>query len=527
MFDPNDLHPLPRYGLAVAMFDFWKQNDNEFPQIKTFKQLATLADTSLGLNHYGFLLEKNANGPEVGKFVYRNFGDDRGGLRPGKSSGQNTANGYFLSPHVLTSNNSAMMVKEMAGLRKALKGKLTKNYSLKRSFSPMTTKMNAGTRSMSDPSDDVLSAAFTAVATSTPRKAAALDYGSFTNVGLIPDLPFYVQSTGRYPLFEYLVVLDGILHNLKPEVLTGTFDEKKKQYKRPDIFNGNFRYALRNVDFGSLGLVAAISEWRKQSDQHSEEKVEEVLTYLASFPIYIVGYDSIRQEQFGHHLVTLTEGGVLYAMLNDLWKVEFYDSADGRMDYSNPKWKHLIRNVDRFLRFFTPASFQGFLSLRATYPMSFYLIFHKYFLMQGINESILKSAMALGRSINQAAYFEARARTDADKKTNRDLYTYKTRVLASLESNIRSARTADQLLGQLSTTIGRMASMDIDSAAGPFFEAMLTSGPDRIELKQAQNLIVTFMRLRQEHVSSKEEEQADKNELPVDPHGEVDYSEDE
>lgn len=509
----NDWHPLPRYGLAAAIHE-WRRRTGKKRGLPEFTDaaLAELAREALTWIQFGFLLEAQTEGAVADKVRYVQF-DRVEQLDPGSKSGQNSANGYFLAPHVLTSNNSGMMVKEFKSMQKALKGKLDKSYQLKRSFSPQTSKINGGTRSMSDPKDELLVAAFTAIGAASNHKAAALDYDNFTNVGLIPDIPFYLPHEERYPLLDYIRMLSLIQENLD-DAYVGKYDPEKKKYiGRPRIYRGNYREAPNNVNFGIVQLLAAFSGLIERNEGSSPDEVKALVRDLANRPIMIVGYDYNGQQQFGNHLTDLTANGLLYRALEDVWKVELV-GIDAGKKYSSPNWEHFKRNLDRWLRRFDTPAFRGFLSVRANYPGTFYPLIRKHFLMpeQKITEEIVDSAMAMGKSLNSAAYWAADEKFKNDGgKTQRDLYEYKSRVLSSLESNIRSAKGGSQLLSQVSTLIGRMTNSDLSSDSAAFMRAVTTG---EIDYKVAQDLLIAFMRLNQ--TKQKQEGQTDASTAPTD-----------
>ncbi|MBC6995154.1 hypothetical protein QWY85_05490 [Neolewinella lacunae] len=490
----NNWHPLPRYGLAAAIHDWRSRIDNmqAMPELHD-TALAELAGEALTKVQFGFLLEARTEGVAADTVTYSLFNQiDR--LAPGSKSGQNAANGFFLAPHVLTSNNSGMMVQEFKALQKALKGGLDKSYQLKRSFSPQTSKINAGTKSMSDPKDELLAAAYTAVGAATANKAAALDYDTFTNIGLIPDIPFSSPITGGYPLLDYLKSLSRIQKDLA-DAYVGRYDPEKKKYiGRPPIYRGNFRNALNNVNFGILQLLAAFSGLIVQGEEVDKEEIVSLVDILAGRPMMIIGYDYNGQQQFGTHLTEITANGELYRALNEVWKIELV-GVDSAKKYKSPHWEHLKRNLDRWLRRFDPASLRGFLSVRANYPVTFLPLIHKYFLMQEISKEVVDSAMAMGKSLNSAAYKAAKDKYSSDKGvTERNISEYKSRVLSSLEGNIRSAKGGSQLLSQVSTLIGRMTSYDLSPKSAPFMKAVLTG---EVDYKVAQDLLIAFMRLNQ------------------------------
>ncbi len=492
MINPNDMHPLPRYGLATAVAQ-WLERHEEPPAMNTEEDYALLAKESLEHNRGQFMLKAEPAGVDADKRIFKSVKSED--LKPGKANGQVTATGYFTAPHVLTGNNAADLNKEMLNLIKELGSGKFKNYELKRSFAPLVSKINAGSSSMSNPKVDLLTAAFTAVAVSSPSKAAAFNYKEVSNVGVIPDLD-YTGDHDSHPLLDYLYVLDKVTKGIGNDAAIGAYREKDKRYLRPPLFNGNFKHALRNVQLGSVGLLAAIGQWiTENKDELPEDAAlgEAVLEQLANRPIYLFGYQDNRQEQFGHHLVELSQDGYLYTLLKDNWKVEFYDIKSEKK-YSDPKYKHFQRNLDHFLRFFTDASFKNFLATRATYPPSFFHLLNKYFMHSKIPQPIVDSAMEFGRSINMAAYYGAKEDLANDKKTDRDLGDYKHRILSSLEGNIRSAKTPDELLARISTILGRMTKRDITAKADVFMNGLLTQD---IELDQGKNLLLAFMRLNQ------------------------------
>lgn len=503
MFNPNNLHPLPRYGLAAAIYTVSEGKKENFPDITQEGELIQMALTLLKKGRQDFLLKPSHESVDESKVNYTTDYVDDGDHAPGSKYNRNSANGYFLAPHILTGNNSGPLVKELYSLHKLVgTGKIDKLYGMKRSFSPLTSKINAGTRSMSDPPDDLLSAAFTAIAVTTPYKAAALDYDSYTNAGLVPDLDFYDSETDSYPLINYIKVLARILEPDSSDKLKAKYDAKTKKYSRPSIYHGNYQYAPRSIHVGSISLLVALSGWLQQSDNSIEaetvtrDEVVNMLRLLEGRPVYTFGYDANRQETVKSHLVELAREQILFDAASDMFKIRFYDSPD-KLDYSGTKWKMFVRYFDNFLRFFTETSLRNLLSLRMTYPDSFSPIFYKYFTMSkdGIKPEIVDAAIALGRSLNRAAYTSAKEKEGKDKVTDRNVREYKARVLASLESSIRSARTPESLLAQISTLTSRMTNYDLDNNAAPLMRAMVVEGDDHLALPKAKDLIIAFMRL--------------------------------
>ena len=420
-------------------------------------------------------------------------------LNPGKSNQQSAAYGFFLAPHALTDNKPAGIVKEIRAISKKLNKEPDGNFELKRSFCPHIAKINRGDLSARNSKVDILIAAFTAIGTATKSKAAAWDYSqdpkSRKNIGLIPDIPFYLSDKDRYPLLDYLIMLDRIQDNLD-DAYIGKYNPEKSKYEgRPPIYRGNFRHALNNVNFGILQLLAAFSGLIERNVTGSPEEVRALVADLANRPIMIIGYDFNGQQQFNTHLIELTANGLLYRALNEVWKIDLVGVEDKKSKDGSRRLINLKRNLDRWLRRFDAPTFRGFLSVRAHYPTIFQPLIHKYFIMQKISEEIVDSAMAMGKSLNYAAYKAAEDKFANDEGvTERSVREYKARVLSSLEGNIRSAKGGNQLLSQVSTIIGRMTSSDLSPDSVSFMRAVTTG---EVDFKDAQDLLIAFMRLDQ------------------------------
>lgn len=486
MNELNNLHPIVRYGIAAALVRFPELKIN----MEERNELWSLAQVALqdGLNEL-ILYPNPVKDSDTIHYKYmrpEDFGNKK-----------NAAAGYFIGPHVLTNQNVAGIIGETQKLLQTMeKGEEGKNYELKRSFSPIVAKLNAGNKSMSNPKTDVLNAAFTCVAALTSLKPAAYVSfsGDFSNAGIIPDLPIYDEETGEYPLLDFVKLFQemtargmGKNYLKKPT--------KDKKFPRPDIFAGNYPKRPKSFGIGAVGVIAAIGQWA-QEHQDLMLNSKKVLELLEEKPIYIVAYKDTRQEMFGHHLVALSLSGNLYKVLENINRVTLI-GMDDKDKFSNPKWKLFVKYFDDFLRFFNKSSWQNFLSYRATYPIEFFQLLKQYFMEQNkYSEEIILSAVEYGKSLNSAAYFSAKQEVEADKRNNRKgartLKEYKHQVLLQLESIIGSAETGIEIVSRLNSQAGRLSMNDISKNAEAFLTGVSTG---QIPVEDARHLITAFMRL--------------------------------
>ncbi|MDZ7693035.1 MAG: hypothetical protein U5K69_18245 [Balneolaceae bacterium] len=182
-------HPYPRYGLAAVLAhnDIRINGKDSFP---SQEELAKLAAEYINKAMHKYRLhtqdKPKDDAESTLQFRYLAFED----LATTKSEGQTSANYYYLAPHVATGDTSAnrLITEARKKSKKLAKAKgLDKTVKLKRSFSPFTTKLNEGTKTLSNPKGTLLQAGFTLVTTITPIKPAI--QVDFSNQVMIPDLP--------------------------------------------------------------------------------------------------------------------------------------------------------------------------------------------------------------------------------------------------------------------------------------------------------------------------------------------------
>ena len=491
--DYNALHPYPRYGAAVAL----NLADRTPAEVTTPEALAPLVaeaiEQALATYTLRTLDDPKADGTTTLSFEWVKD------LEPGTKSGQIAAKGYYLAPHVTTSDGSTASLLTVArGLAAELRAgdALDKPTALKRSFAPLVAKVNSGNASPSDPKTTRLNAALTALATVTPDKAAAWSGGT---AALIPDLPL-VGTDGDFPLLRY-VWFFGLMRRqfYDTPAAMKTPPSKAGGFKRPRLHEGNFPEAPSNSALSSLGVVASVGWWARHGNTQAVDDPEgwarRLLGLLAEQPLLVVSYDGTRQEHFGHHLVDLALNGDLKAVVQGLRRV-MPTAADS---WNDPKVDLFRMMADRFLRLFTRPALRDFLATRAAYPAELAPVFESYFTthaMTPLSPALVASARAYGAALNKAAYHAAEAEAQADNKRrgdlSRDVREYKQRILVVFESAVQSAKSGPELLAKVGSRAGRLAGFEMPPEAGDFMEAVASGEIDR---EQARDLVTAFMRL--------------------------------
>ena len=500
-------HPYPRYGFAAALVvsELFAVPED----LNTWEDVRQLAIDGLknGLSFFSVYTEDDPSVEGLQELNFKPVPAHK--LSPGKANGQIAAKGYFLAPHVVTSDGSAAnTVGETRLLIQALEKcktekDLFKPYDLKRSFAPLTSKVNNGSKSAQNPKASLRDSAFTCIATLTrfkPAVYAAYQKGSFANAVVIPDLPLYDLShdsqESNYPMLDFVEEFRKMQDGQQEEnLMKSEVAPDKKSYKRPKLHKGNYPKAPSDRNLNAVSLVAAIAEWYKQNLGQGKRAahIKAVLKSLEGRPLYIVSYEFARQERFSHHLISLALEHNVPKLQKAVWRSKIYgvDKPD------DPKRQLLNLAFTHLLQLYTSTDFKNFMTYRAEYPAEFSPIFNKYFMdAENLSPTLVRSARAYGQSLNHAAYRTASKKFEDDLNSGRTGLSkdeYKARILTELESRVFSAKSRPELLSQISITIGRMTGKDFFPEAGEFMEGVLT---ENLSLKQVQYLITAFMRLR-------------------------------
>lgn len=486
-------HPYPRYGLAAVLY----HADVRSVVPETIPEKAELAELAAkfisdALHKYRLHTEdKPIDDADTDlRFGYLKADE----LATKKSAGQDSANFYYLAPHIATGDTSAnrLIGEAKKMIKKLSKGKgLDKTVQLKRSFSPFTTKINEGSKTLSNPKATLLQAGFTMAATLTHYKPAAqLD---FKNQVIIPDLPLN-------DLLLFIDLFEKMSSFETDNLYVRELKAGNKNY-RPPLFSGNYPNAPNTPVFGPVGLVGAMGVWAKRKKVFAQ--MDKVLGRLVTNPIYLVSYEAslFKQIHLGHHVARLAKEQNLPKAINGLYYTEFYNPEHNKRN--NPTRLLFLDMASRFLQHYSKSAFKDFLAFRLQYPHSFSPILEDYFMNEeNISKEIIESARVYGSYLNYVAYLIGKNEAE-NKQTGKNEFEAKARVLAQLESTTMSCKTSTELFARLNVQAGRMSNRDVPEGASEFMEATNTG---RISIDTAKQLILAYMRLKGENLANSEDE---------------------
>lgn len=485
-------HPYARYGLAVTLVEAEiKSVENVLrgePSPLLVAANEVIADS---LERFRVHTADDLESDRVLEFRWLSNEELEG-------SGQKAEDGYYIAPHVVIDDrNARYLIREARSALNDLSNPesvdLERSVKMKRSFAPFTSKLNQGTKSLSEPKSTKLEATFSLVAALTPLKPAA--QVEFTNQVMIPDL-------GMDGMIQFVRLFRSMSSSERGNYLIRERREGSKR-KRPPLFDGNYPDAPRSQAFGPVGLMGAIGQWARRAGRL--EEATPLLEKMAGRPIYLVSYDGglMRQEYIGHHAARLAKTYDLPAVIDSLYRARFYKESDNRPDSNNRK--SYLRMASRFLQLYTRPAFRDFLAFRVQYDPVFLPILTDYFMsQQKIDTDIVQSARAYGSYLNSVAYHIARQEIEQNEQkegggTGRSIYEAKTRALAQLESAALSARRPSALFAQLNVDAGRQSNRDVPAEAERFLEATNTGD---IDFDVAKDLVLAYMRLRSASSSS-------------------------
>ena len=290
------------------------------------------------------------------------------------------------------------------------------------------------------------------------------------------------------------------------------FQEKNKKGEvtkesplRPKIYDGNFPHAPRSSALGPVALLGSIGSWAKEAED--TPWALDVLESLKNAQMYVISYGKAQSFRYNHYLVDLAKENRLSEIIDSLYYTVLLSPGPRNLDNRND-YQVFDLFTARFLIQFNRVSFRDFLAQRAEYPSQTNILFTTYFeKMEGISPETVKSAKALGSWFNRVAYLVAiseRNTPPGAKPTplTADERKIKAKMLVELESAIFSAKTSDDLVSHTIARAGRLAGgIDAPEEAGLFIEKTLVGKamPDGLTLKQAQNMLIAFSRLRNKY----------------------------
>ena len=124
---------------------------------------------------------------------------------------------------------------------------------------------------------------------------------------------------------------------------------------------------------------------------------------------------------------------------------------------------------------------------------------------ENISKELVLSATALGKWLNSICYFAAKNKLG--KASFDEIAKEKNKYIAELESTIMASKSSIDLASRISTRGGRMAHSDMPVEVLPFLQA---SAWGEIEHKVAQQLVISFMRVRGEVSNNKDSNKEEK-----------------
>lgn len=487
-------HPYIRYAQALIMIEHELESSEEI----TSKHIS--AELEKGLSSFRITPSTSFEEKEKVSYVY---------LREAKG---HPKIGVFLSPSIISSERQAKNIwNEGNDIIQSLKTKkLDKIDIIKMSIAPTAGEFLSFSLSNSigrgKPKATLKEISLSAISSTTIFKPC-LQYrvekkgGPETaNTCIIPDISLE-NLTDFILLFKKLM-----LTRSASDLMVGDVRKSKTgvpEPKRPLIFRGNFPNPPRSSALGSIALLGAIGEFAKEEEV--SELAKKVLESLKDATMYMVKYGGAKTFTYNHHIIDLAKGGMLRQIVDSMYYAELYN--EGYRKSQNTEYQKFDLFASRFLQLFNRPAFKDFLAFRAEYPSTLDLLFNVYFKkIEMIDSKIVASARALGRWLNQVAYFAAKAEVKVGSGNYwEELRKVKAKVLVELESSTFSAKTGDSLIAQAVTRAGRISGMDAPAEAVLFMEKTANG---ELQLDNAKNLLIAFSRIKNK-VEQKELPQTD------------------
>ncbi len=492
------IHPYIRYAQALIMVE----NNLTYCEEITGKHI--IAEIENGLNSFRVYPTESVEGKNKVKFDFIKL--EKG----------DTKQGIFLSPNIISSFKESRHIwnKSHYLLEELPKNLLNKIEDVSTSIAPVTgeylsfsinKKIGRG-----NPKITLKDQGLSAITTLSPIKPC-LQYRidkkgkpEMYNVCIIPDIPLdelksFIQVFKRLRSFgtDGDLMMGNVLSKL-----TGKGKTEKTEYeaKPPLIFKGNFPNPPRSSALGSIALLGALGELAKEAQD--SEQVKLVLESLKNSTVYLVKYGNATSFTYNHHVIDLAKAGKLRTIVDSIYYSELVLHGNRFRKDLKPAEKNALVNeyqkfdlfTSRFLQLFNHAAFKDFLAFRAEYPNQVTLLFNTYFIkMEKIDPTIVASARAMGKWLNQVAYFAAKAEVKENSpKYKEELRKEKSKGLIEIESSIFCAKSGTALIAQTITRAGRLSTTEAPNEATLFIDKTNTG---ELSLDDAKNLLIAYSRL--------------------------------
>lgn len=408
--------------------------------------------------------------------------------------------GIFLSPHVISTDGSAKTTwKYINEMLECLSTKKNKTFDALNATTPMAGDYikfsEGGSTSKTSAKLDLKEASFSIISTIARVKPSIYVRKDSLNFCIIPDLPKASELIDFIILFKKMMIqkVDQLMIGKVFSNDSGKGENKKVTSKpdRPLCFYGNFPNPPRSSALGSMALLGAIGEFSKEAEVST--LAQKVLNSLKDATMYMIKYGGASTFTYNHHIIDLAKECKLKEIVDSIYFTQLYN--EGRRTSQSTEYQKFDLFSSRFLQLFNRPAFKDFLSFRAEYPFSLDILFNTYFKkIEMIDPEIVSSARALGRWLNQVAYFAAKAEVkEGTGNYWEELRKVKAKVLVELESSTFSAKSGDALIAQAVTRAGRLSGMSAPIESALFMEKTASG---ELQLDNAKNLLIAFSRLK-------------------------------
>ena len=488
----NTKHFYIRYGCAITLYD------NELSEREKITPKELRFSIQKGLSTFRVEPQQSRFSESKIRFSFV------------KRKDENTKNGVFLSPHIITKDEqqaSNVWAKTSEFLEIDYLGKDNEREHLLRidkdkgkvskSNIPIAGEyLTFGEKDTTRGSAriSVEEQAYGMITTLTPLKPA-LQVGK-DNFCIIPDIPLN-------QMVDFITLLDKMqITHLSGEAMLGNIDNKGIPH-RPKIFRGNFPNSPQSDRMGAIALLGAIGEFAKLAEFST--LAQRVLDSLKGATLYLITYGDAIPFTFHHYIIDLAKEGKLHSIVDSLFYSRLYKKE--KRVYGDTDYDRFDFFANRFLQSFNKAAFDDFFSSRAEYPNQIKILFQMFFTkMEKLKPDVIASAQALGSWLNQVAYFAAKEEADS-KISPGNIFEEKAKFLVMMESSIFAAKRGDALIAQILILAGRLSKNEAPKEALLFMEKTITG---EIDLSVAKNLLIAYMRIR------REEKQRDLNSVKSD-----------
>lgn len=494
----NIIHPYLKYAQALIMVEN-NLTDSENVLAEQIKN-----EIEKGLDTFTVQPKKNVDGKTQIPYIYCRKKIEKG----------DSKKGIFLSPNILSDDQ----INTWSGANNLLieikNSTLDKHDDVTKSIAPITGEylsfsLKAGI-GRGKPKTTLLERGLSCITTLTQNKPCLqyrIDKKGETemyNVCLIPNMD--IAELVDFVSFYKRMLLsksasDLMVGNVVAEE-SGKGDNKRTTYspKRPLIFKGNFPNPPRSSALGAIALLGAIGEFAKEAEYSDQAK--RVLESLKNTQMYLVKYGGATVFTYNHHVIDLAKESKLRTIVDSIYYSQLYKgkrfgNKDKNFDPVS-EYQKFDLFTSRFLQLFNHTAFKDFLSFRAEYPENVTILFNTYFNkiaeMEKIDSKIVSSARAMGKWLNQVAYFAAKAEIKENSPNYKEeLRKAKSKGLIEIESSIFCAKSGRALVGQTITRACRLLMGTEAPNEATLFIDKTNSGD--ILLDDAKNMLIAYSRL--------------------------------